>query len=149
MRQLLHWFDALTDWQRVRYALALIVFLLACAGYLLGLGSTVVLQRVEAEEQAMAAQPLDLSTPDAEPTVEAVALAQAPTFSPPTATATLPPTATPVPPTPTPFRAPEIVERPAVPRSQPAVVPPPVRAPVVVPPTATAKPRNVESPTLV
>jgi hypothetical protein len=41
-----------------------ILFLLACGGYLLGLGSTILLQRVEAQEAALAAVPL----PTVEPT---------------------------------------------------------------------------------
>ena len=47
VRRLFIWYDALTDWQRVKYAGVAILFLLACGGYLLGLGSTMVLQRVE------------------------------------------------------------------------------------------------------
>src|SRR5207248_7022858 len=49
VRRALFWYDSLTDWQRIRYACVAILFLLACGGYLLGLGSTILLQRVEAE----------------------------------------------------------------------------------------------------
>ena len=57
LRRLIFWYDALNDWQRVQYAVAASLFLLACGGYLLGLGSTMVLQRVESEDAALAAQP--------------------------------------------------------------------------------------------
>ena len=47
VRRLFAWYDALSDWQRVKYALAAILFLLACGGYLLGLGSAMVLTKME------------------------------------------------------------------------------------------------------
>src|SRR3954470_10899137 len=72
VRLLFHWFDGLSDWQRVRYALTGIVFLLACAGYLLGLGSTILLQRVEAHDAELAAQRLNTPEPTVLPTEEAV-----------------------------------------------------------------------------
>ena len=42
VRRLFFWYDGLSDWQRVKYAAVAILFLLACGGYLLGLGSTMV-----------------------------------------------------------------------------------------------------------
>ena len=42
VRRLFFWYDALSDGQRVKYALVAILFLLACGGYLLGLGSTML-----------------------------------------------------------------------------------------------------------
>ena len=56
VRRLFVWYDALSDWQRVKYAGVAILFLLACGGYLLGLGSTMVLQRVEMESFARTQQ---------------------------------------------------------------------------------------------
>ena len=64
LRRVFFWFDSLSDWQRVQYAAIAIVFLLACGGYLLGLGSAVVLARVDAEQPELAAAP----TPTEEPT---------------------------------------------------------------------------------
>src|SRR5207248_534852 len=57
-RRAILWYDSLTDWQRIRYVLIVMAFLLACLGYLLGLGSTLLLQHVEVEEEALAAQRL-------------------------------------------------------------------------------------------
>src|SRR5580765_277952 len=68
VRRVFFWFDGLSDWQRVRYALTGIVFLLACAGYLLGLGSTILLQRVEAHDAELAAQRLLTPEPTVAPT---------------------------------------------------------------------------------
>jgi hypothetical protein len=151
VRRVFHWFDGLSDWQRLRYALTGIVFLLACAGYLLGLGSTILLQRVEAHDAELAAQRLLTPEPTVAPTEEPVLV---PVVLPsPTATAaaspTIGPSDTPTarPDTPTPFSAPQLSERPAVPRSAPVVVNPPPRAPVVAVPTPTAKPRNLENAT--
>ena len=48
--RLLSWYDHLSDRQRIQYAVASMLFLLACGGYLLGLGSTMLLQRVEAQD---------------------------------------------------------------------------------------------------
>ena len=116
------------------------LFLIACGGYLLGLGSAIVLQRVEKEEATLAAEPL----PTSEPTATTIVVAAIP--SPPTSTPR--PSATPAPPTAeptrTPFTGPEIAEPPAVPRQLPA-------APVVVAPVAPrvapteARPRNLET----
>jgi hypothetical protein len=149
VRRVFYWFDGLSDWQRLRYALTGIVFLLACAGYLLGLGSTILLQRVEAHDAELAAQRLLTPEPTVAPTDEPVLLpvvlpspsaaaAASPTIGPSDT-----PTARPF--TPTPFSAPELSERPAVPRSVP--VNPPPRAPVVAVPTPTTKPRNLENAT--
>jgi hypothetical protein len=146
VRRLFFWYDRLTDWQRVRYALIAVVFLLACAGYMLGLGSTVLLQRVEAEDATLAAH--RLLTPV--PTPEVIVVAAVDDSPLPTVVATATPRPEPSPtvrapqqqPTPTLFSAPQIAEKPAVPRSVP--VNPPPRVPVVVAPTATAKPRNLE-----
>jgi hypothetical protein len=143
VRRVMFWYDSLSDWQRIQYAAVAGLFLLACGGYLLGLGSTIVLARVEAEQAALAAQPL--------PTLE-TAPTQAPATLAPTAAPSLTPlpSATPKPTSPppsaTPFTGPVIAEPPAVPRQLPA-------APVVVAPAApaaprvtpTAKPRNVET----
>ena len=141
VRRLMFWFDQLTDWQRVQYALGLILFLLACAGYLLGLGSTIMLQRVQQEDEALAAAPLATAEPTeiVEPTPPPAAVA------PPTSTPVPSPTARPtVRPSPTPFSAPVIAEPPAAPRDLPAA--PLSVAPVVAPATATAaKPRNLET----
>jgi len=147
VRRIFAWYDALTDWQRVRYALTAVVFLVACAGYLLGLGSTVLLQRIEAEDAMMAAQRLLTPIPTAEPTAEPVLALVEPTPPPPTNTLAPRPTAsaTPRPATPTPFSGPQITEKPAVPRSVP--VNPLPRAPAVTVPSPTAKPRNLENAT--
>src|SRR5919199_4552832 len=92
LRRLMFWYDQLSDWQRIQYALCGVLFLVACAGYLLGLGSTVLLQRVQAEEAAaLAAEPL----PTPEPTAQVV--------DEPTAVPTPAPTPTPVRPTPPPL----------------------------------------------
>jgi hypothetical protein len=140
LRRVLYWYDGLTDWQRLQYTSVAILFLLACGGYLLGLGSAIVLARVDTE-QALAAEALPTEEPSPSPTAVPVIPTAAPTLTPV-------PTATRVPPTPvptqTPFSAPVIAEPPAVPRQLPA-------APVVVAPVAprsvptTAKPRNVET----
>ena len=53
VRRVFIWFDELTDRQRVQYAVGAILFLVACAGYLLGLGSTIVLRRLETEDAAL------------------------------------------------------------------------------------------------
>ena len=139
VQRALFWYDRLTDWQRIQYAGIASLFLLACGGYLLGLGSTILLQRVEAEEAALAAAPL----PTLEPT--AVVLADTPTA---VATNTRVPSPTAFPPTAapsvTPFSAPVIAEPPAVPRQLPAA--PVVVAPVAPRATATPdKPRNLET----
>ncbi|GAC1315299.1 MAG: hypothetical protein NVSMB2_06550 [Chloroflexota bacterium] len=138
VRRLLFWYNGLTDWQRVQYALATILFLLACGGYLLGLGSTVLLHRVEQQTAAMAAQAH--ATEAAVPTSDA-----APVLAPsplPTSTAAPPATVAPTRrPSSTPFAAPQIAEPPAAPRVVPA-------APVVTAPRATAvpdRPRNLET----
>ena len=142
VRRLFFWFDQLSDAQRLKYALAAILFLLACGGYLLGLGSAIVLQRVEAESNALAAEPLP--TEELAPTPDVAAGAQVEPSLAPTAQ----PSPTSLPPTPqptaTPFSAPVIADVPAVPRQLPA-------APVVVAPVAprttptAAKPRNLET----
>jgi hypothetical protein len=142
-RRLMMWSDALTDWQRIQYALAAIIFLVACAGYLLGLGSTMVVQRVALESEALAAAPLPSAVPTATveaPTAVAAALTSTPTAEPsPTLVPTLPPT-------PTPFAAPQIAEPPAAPRSIPAQAPPALApaAPVRATPTPD-RPRNLET----
>jgi hypothetical protein len=138
-RRVLFWYDNLNDWQRVQYCCVAILFLLACGGYLLGLGSAIVLARVDSEE-ALAAEALPTEEPS--PTAVPVIATEVPTPTPL-------PTATRVPPTPvptqTPFSAPVIAEPPAAPRQLPA------EAPVVVAPVAprpaptTAKPRNLET----
>lgn len=142
VRRLIFWYDGLTDRQRLQYIGIAILFLLACGGYLLGLGSTIMLQRVEAEEAFLAAQPL----PTEEPTPTEVVVA--PTAAP---TNTLLPSPTPVPPTAaptrTPFAAPEIAEPPAAPRVLPAEAPAAPVVPAARRPTATptTKPRNLET----
>src|SRR5205807_9023674 len=62
LRRVFSWYDALSDWQRLKYAFTAILFLLACSGYLLGLGSAVVLARVDASQAALAAEPLPLAS---------------------------------------------------------------------------------------
>src|SRR5262245_56031972 len=110
IRRVFFWYDGLSEWQRVRYALYGVAFLVACAGYLLGLGSTVLLQRVEAQDAQVAAE--RLLTPTAEPTVEPTevplllvpVVEVSPTVAPtPTDVPTRAPT--PKPDTPTPFSA--------------------------------------------
>jgi hypothetical protein len=142
LRRVLFWYDSLSDRQRVQYAVIAMLFLLACSGYLLGLGSTIVLARVEAEQAAaLAAAPLPTLEPTEPPTLAPLVATLAPT-------STLAPSATPRPPTPipsaTPFNAPVIAEPPAAPRQLPAA--PAVIAPVAPRATATvAKPRNLET----
>jgi hypothetical protein len=147
LRRLVFWYDDLNDWQRVQYAVAASLFLLACGGYLLGLGSTMVLQRVELEDSALAAQPLNTETvPTA--TVEPLAVAVLATATPTDAPRQPSPTAIPpmAEPSRTPFSGPVIAEPPAVPRYLPANVPPPVVAPVAPRGTPTPdKPRNLET----
>src|SRR5918998_2313491 len=96
LRQPLAWYDTLSEWQRVQYAVVAGLFLLACAGYLLGLGSTVLLQRVEAEEAAAAQAQ---AVPTVGPTPLPVAAAEpTPTLAPtpePLPTSTPTPVATP------------------------------------------------------
>src|SRR5207237_8081460 len=145
VRRLFVWYDALSDWQRVKSALAAILFLLACGGYLLGLRSAMVLQRVELEAVALAAQPLPTIEPTA--TDEAMVVAAAAPASP---TATAQPSPTRVPPTSlptqTPFTAPQISEPRAVPRNLPAA-PAPVApaAPARTPTPDPTRPRNLET----
>ena len=140
LRRVFFWYDGLTDWQRIQYALVAMLFLLACGGYLLGLGSTIVLARVESEQAAaLAAAPL----PTLEPTATEVPVLPTvgPTFTPAPSATALPPTPRP---SATPFNAPVIAEPPAAPRQLPA-------APVIVAPVApratptVAKPRNLET----
>jgi hypothetical protein len=144
LRRVFFWYDSLSDWQRVQYAATAILFLLACGGYLLGLGSAVVLARVDSEQPTLAAQVVATEVPTVEPS--ATPLEVVPTAVP---TSTRAPTATPLPPTPvpthTPFTAPVIDEPPAAPRLVPAA---PVAPAVVAPratPTTAARPRNIES----
>jgi hypothetical protein len=143
VRRLFLWYDALSDWQRVKYALLAILFLLACGGYLLGLGSTMVLQRVEVDAAALAAEPL----PTAQPTATAEPIA-AVSLVPASPTATAQPLPTSVPPTAeptrTPFSAPQIAEPRAVPRSLPAA-PVPVAPARLTPTPELIKPRNLET----
>ena len=140
IRRVLFWYDTLTDWQRLQYTCVVILFLLACGGYLLGLGSAIVLARVDSG-QALAAEALPTEDATLAPTALPVIATAVPTLTPrPTATREPP---TPVP-TQTPFSAPVIAEPPAVPRQLPA-------APAVVAPAApravptSAKPRNLET----
>jgi hypothetical protein len=147
LRRLIFWYDTLTDWQRVQYALAAILFLVACAGYLLGLGSTMVVQRMEMESAALAAQPLP-TEPAGTPTSEAlpvVAPAVAVTLSSQATPTVVEPTAQP---SQTLFSAPQIAEPPAAPRRLPAapvpVAPVAPAAPVRAAPTAD-RPRNLET----
>jgi hypothetical protein len=148
MRRVLFWYDRLTEWQRVQYAVLAMLFLLACGGYLLGLGSTIVLRRVEMEEAALAALPLPTVEPAATvpPTVALVVVSPTSTRTAvPSPSATAVPTA---PPTLAPFNVPVIAEAPAVPRQLPAapVIAPAAPVPVAPPPTPTAaKPRNLET----
>jgi hypothetical protein len=142
LRRVFFWYDNLSDFQRVQYAVIAMLFLIACGGYLLGLGSTIVLARVEAEQAAaLADAPLPTLEPTATEVPAPVLATLAPTFTPA-------PSATPLPPTPrasaTPFNAPVIAEPPAAPRQLPAA---PVNvAPVAPRATATvAKPRNLET----
>jgi hypothetical protein len=149
IRRAIVWYDRLNDWQRVQYALALALFLLACGGYLLGLGSTLVLRRVEVLDAALAVEPQPTEDSLAAPAPVAGLLALAspsPTFTP-----TAGPTATDVAlmekPTAEPFAGPQIAEPPAAPRYVPAD---PVvgQAPVIEAPKPTptaARPRNLET----
>jgi hypothetical protein len=143
VRRLFVWYDSLSDWQRVKYAGVAILFLLACAGYLLGLGSTMVLQRMEMDAVALAAAPLATALPTA--TFEPIAVVA---LAPASPTPTARPSATSVPatvlPTRTPFTAPQIAEPRAVPRNlpaQPAPVAPAARTPT---PDPTRR-RNLET----
>ena len=147
LRRVIFWYDSLTDWQRVQYAIVAMLFLIACGGYLLGLGSTIILQRVEAQEAALAAQPLPTALPTATVgptpfvTASLATLARSPEPSPTQA----PPTEAP---TQTPFSAPVIAEPPAAPRQLPeapvvAVAPAVPAAPRATP--TPAKPRNLET----
>src|SRR6266566_4461316 len=148
LRRLIFWYDGLTDWQRVQYAIAAGLFLLACGGYLLGLGSTMLLQRVQLEDAALSARALPTtSVPTA--TVEGL-VAVVPSGSPSAVPTDVPPqaspTAAPVPTAPPPFNGPVIAEPPAAPRYIPANVPPAVVAPAA-PARGTptpVKPRNLE-----
>ncbi|MBV9580693.1 MAG: hypothetical protein JO057_19100 [Chloroflexi bacterium] len=137
VRRAFYWYDSLSDWQRIQYAGVAIVFLLACGGYMLGLGSAVVLARVESDDPALVATPTDIPT-------------EIPTATDVPDTPTAVPTNTPVPsptrpptlaPTATPFTAPVISEPPAAPRDVPAVIAPPARSA----PTVAVRPRNVET----
>jgi hypothetical protein len=140
VRRVFYWYDGLTDRQRVQYACIAILFLLACGGYLLGLGSTILLQRVEAQEAILAAEPLPMLESAAAGLAE-VAPSPPPSSTPLPSPTSVPPTAAP---TQTPFTAPVIAEPPAAPRQLPA-------APVVVAPVAPRatptldKPRNLET----
>jgi hypothetical protein len=142
VRRVFFWYDSLTDWQRIQYAGITILFLLACGGYMLGLGSAVVLARVDSDQAALAADAPPTDEPTQEPT--ATALPVVPTAIPsdtPVPSPTRPPT--PVP-TSTPFSAPVIAEPPAAPREVPAAP----AAPAVIAPrfTATsARPRILET----
>ena len=131
LRRVFFWYDSLSDWQRVQYAGVTIMFLLACAGYLLGLGSAIVLARVESQQELLAAEALPTEPPTATSTTSVpVALPSAA----PTGTAAPSPTVA-LRPSATPFEAPVIAEPPAVPRQLPA-------APAVVAPAAPAAPRT-------
>ncbi len=140
IRRVLFWYDSLTDWQRLQYTGIAILFLLACGGYLLGLGSAIVLARVDSE-QALAAEALPTEEPSATPTAVAVVSTAAPTLTAQPTPTRVPPTAVP---TQTPFSGPVLAEPPAVPRQLPA-------APVLVAPAApravptSPKPRNLET----
>jgi len=149
-RRVLFWYDRLSEWRRVQYAVLAMLFLLACGGYLLGLGSTIVLRRVEMEEAALAAVPLPTVAPTSTVSANALPVAASPTVTQTPAPSPSPTTAPPtVEPTLTPFNVPVIAEGPAVPRQLPAapVVAPAAPAPVApLPPTPTpAKPRNLET----
>ncbi len=72
-QRLLAWYDALTDWERVKYGIATMLLLLATGGYLLGLGSTILVRRVEAEVQSLAPSGPAAPTPEATSRVAAVA----------------------------------------------------------------------------
>jgi hypothetical protein len=114
LARLVAWYDSLTDWQRVRYGLAGMLFFVACAGYLLGLGSTTLLRRVEADEGALILG--ERATPSTEapaPPVEGYSTAVSENTTVPTST---PKPATPLP---TPFSAPQIPEMPVVRRNAP------------------------------
>jgi hypothetical protein len=147
IRRFFGWIDALTDWQRIQYACVAILFLLACGGYLLGLGSTILLQRAEAaQEAALAAAPLPTLEPTPTETAEPLTPTPAPTRTAlPTETA-VPPTKAP---TSTPINVPMIAEPAPVLRQVPAAPAPaaPV-APVAPKPTSTLeKPTATSVPT--
>jgi len=42
IERLIRWYDALSDWQRIQYAGAIMLALLARGGYLLGVSSSVL-----------------------------------------------------------------------------------------------------------
>ena len=147
VQRLFAWYDGLTDRERVQYAIVAMLFLLACGGYLLGLGSTLLLQRVEAQDAML---PLVAPTPSSQPTPREVAVVATPE---PTGTPLQPthgpPSAEPSPGnrTPTPFALAQIAE----PRVQPRVIARPQVAPVAPvsqrPTPMAAKPRNLEDTT--
>ncbi len=122
IRQVVDWYDSLTDLERVKYGILAMLFLLACSGYLLGLGSTILVRRVEAESAQLAEKAL---TPGSfslsQPTTEGGA------------TATPTPTASSDSPL---LTAPGITEVPLVPRVLPAEPVPVIPSP--------GKPRNLE-----
>jgi hypothetical protein len=151
VRRVFAWYDRLTDRQRVEYAIAAMLFLLACAGYFLGLGSTMLLSRVEAQDAAFGITVM--STPTSEPTLAPTAAppGAAPTQAAPPVAVAASPTAEPLTATPTPFTIAQIPEVAAVPRAvvarrpAPAVPAAPLGPAVDGRPTPTAaKPRNVE-----
>jgi hypothetical protein len=133
------WYDSLSDWQRIQYVGVTILFLLACGGYMLGLGSAVVLARVESDQSMLAAE-VPTEAPTLEPTATALPVVPTAPTNTPLPTATRAPTRLP---TSTPFTAPVINEPPAAPREVPAAT-----APVVIAPRATAtivRPRILET----
>src|SRR5687767_429478 len=64
-----YWFNRLSEPQRIGVALLIMLFLAASAFYCLGLGSTVLVNRAEAELAALEAE-LAASLPTVEPTPE-------------------------------------------------------------------------------
>ena len=107
-----------------------------------------VLQRVESEDAALAAQPLNTpSAPTATVESVAAALSESATATPTAAPRQPSPTTAPATePTRAPFSGPVIAEPPAVPRILPANVPAPVVAPAAPRGSPTAdKPRNLET----
>ncbi len=138
LERLDHRFNRLTEGQRVASVLLTILFLAAAAMYCLGLGSTVLVNRVEAEQAALLAS-IPTALPVAEPASTTAAAPSAtlqalPSVIPALAPALSPVALTPVPP---PIVQP-IPQQPRLPAPAADVPqPPPQRPRIVAPPEPT------------
>lgn len=133
------WFDRLSEVQRIGVALLGMLFLIASALYLLGLGSTVLVNRAEAEYAVREAE-YAAALPTAEPTV---------TMPGPGATTVVEPTAPSIP-TALPTTIAQPTPIPIYPTPIPAQLLPtiPIQAPAqrAVAPVEAPRPRNVAQP---